>query len=136
MASGDQSLDEFYAKACDHIDSKKESLRHLSEQIWEKPELNYEERFAHDVLTQFLEDNGFTVTRHYHLETAFRAVYSRGSGGANVAVLCEYDALPEIGHACGHNLISELGELLVVVQFMSLNYLFIYLKDTQAGLKP
>ena len=43
------------------------------------------------------------------MKTAFRGSYSSEADGPNVAILCEYDALPTIGHACGHNLISELG---------------------------
>ena len=47
------------------------------------------------------------MDRKYKIDTAFRA--DRKSYGPHVAVLCEYDALPEIGHACGHNLIAEVG---------------------------
>ena len=51
---------------------------------------------------------GFPVERKYKLDTAFRAVYGNGEG-PHVAVISEYDALPDIGHACGHNLIAEVG---------------------------
>ena len=48
--------------------------------------------------------------KEYHLPTSFRAEYgSARDGGVNVGVMCEYDALPEIGHACGHNLIAQIG---------------------------
>ncbi len=81
-------------------------LQALGTEIWEHPELNYEEYQAHDLLTSYLERKGFAVQRSYsHLETAFRASF--GSGQPNVCVVCEYDALPEMGHACGHNLIAE-----------------------------
>lgn len=43
------------------------------------------------------------------MKTAFRGAYSCDKAGPNIAILCEYGALPSIGHACGHNLISELG---------------------------
>ena len=83
-------------------------LRTLSDAIHSHPELAYEESFAHDTLTSFLEERGFEVTRGAHgLETAFRAV--RGSGSPVIAFLCEYDALPGIGHACGHNLVATAG---------------------------
>ena len=60
------------------------------------------------ILTDFLEKKGFTVERSYTgIQTAFRATF--GSGRPNVCVISEYDALPEIGHACGHNLIAEAG---------------------------
>jgi metal-dependent amidase/aminoacylase/carboxypeptidase family protein len=71
------------------------------------PELGFQEYHAHDVLTRFLNEAGFDVDRKYKLDTAFRAVY--GDGKPHIAVLCEYDALPNIGHACGHNLIAEVG---------------------------
>ena len=68
----------------------------------------FEEYKAHELLTSFLEKKGFTVERSYTgIQTAFRATF--GSGRPNVCVISEYDALPEIGHACGHNLIAEAG---------------------------
>lgn len=90
------------------IDSKAAELSSLSTQIWENPELNYEEYKAHDLLTGYLERSGFSVQRSYtNIETAFKATF--GEGRPNLAIVCEYDALPELGHACGHNLIAEAG---------------------------
>jgi amidohydrolase len=90
------------------IDQVSEDLRSLSLSIHGTPELNFEEVHAHQVLTDYLEGNGFAVERGaYEMPTAFRAV--AGSGSPIVAVLCEYDALPGIGHACGHNLIAASG---------------------------
>jgi amidohydrolase len=78
-------------------------------QIWENPELGYQEFHAHKVLTDYLEDQGFNVTRSaYGLETAFRAEFSNGEG-RTVSFNAEYDSLPGIGHACGHNLIAIAG---------------------------
>ncbi|GKT50985.1 peptidase M20 domain-containing protein 2 [Colletotrichum spaethianum] len=69
------------------------------------PETAYKEYFAHETITNYLEKQGFTVKkRTYGLETSFEAEI--GSGGRQVVVCAEYDALPEIGHACGHNLIA------------------------------
>ena len=94
--------------ASSSIDNSKDDLRQLSNEIWMHPELGYEEYKAHDLLTNFLEKKGFTVERSFTgIKTAFRATF--GSGRPNVCVICEYDALPEIGHACGHNLIAEAG---------------------------
>ncbi|XP_067097676.1 peptidase M20 domain-containing protein 2-like [Osmerus mordax] len=96
------------------IDDAKDKLYSLSNDIWSCPELAYEERKAHDRLVAFFsEENGWEVEKHFKLETAFRATW--GPGGRkeghliNVGFLCEYDALPGIGHACGHNLIAEVG---------------------------
>ena len=60
-------------------------------------------------MTDILERKGFTVFRKYKIETAFRAEIGSTEHGSHIAVICEYDALPEIGHACGHNLIAEVG---------------------------
>ena len=99
--------------ACEAIDSQISDLKTLSRDIWDHPELCFEEKYAHKRITEFLEERGFSVERSFKLETAFRArprdVQSKGAESPNVAVLCEYDALPEIGHACGHNLIATVG---------------------------
>ncbi|XP_077980389.1 xaa-Arg dipeptidase-like [Glandiceps talaboti] len=97
-------------KASEAIDKASADLNELSQEIWNNPELNFEEHHAHQVLTDFLEKYGFNVERKYLLDTAFRATYGNNdNGGLNVCVICEYDALPGIGHACGHNLIAECG---------------------------
>ncbi|KAM9707597.1 peptidase M20 domain-containing protein 2-like [Menidia menidia] len=98
------------------IDSLKDELHSLSRDIWSRPEVASEETHAHDRLVQFFlqRDHTWTVQRHYITPTAFRATCgpiggSEGGSVLNVCFLCEYDALPEIGHACGHNLIAEVG---------------------------
>ncbi|RUS14691.1 hypothetical protein BC937DRAFT_93474, partial [Endogone sp. FLAS-F59071] len=84
-------------------------LREISLKIHADPELGEVEYHAHDLLTAYLEDLGFTVTRHaYDIPTAFLAEFSMGSG-RRVGFCSEYDALPGIGHACGHNLIAISG---------------------------
>ena len=83
-------------------------LLDVSHRIHERPELNFEEHHAHDVLCAALDAAGLDVEPHaYGLDTAFAA--RAGSEGPLVAVICEYDALPEIGHACGHNVIAASG---------------------------
>ncbi|KAJ8489872.1 hypothetical protein ONZ51_g2665 [Trametes cubensis] len=84
-------------------------LSALSQDIHDHPETKFEEHHAHDVLTAFMEKQGFDVSRHYLLETAWVAKYTRGSGGRTLGVNSEMDALPGIGHACGHNLIAIAG---------------------------
>ncbi|MEM8747421.1 MAG: M20 family metallopeptidase [Actinomycetota bacterium] len=85
------------------------ALLELSHSIHAHPELNFEEYHAHDVLTGVLDDNGIDVARGaYDMPTAFDARVGDASG-PTVAVLCEYDALPDIGHACGHNIIGSAG---------------------------
>lgn len=89
----------------DIIDEKSERLHEIGRFLWENPEVRFEEEKAHDFLTGFLESEGFQLQRNYILPTAFRAEY--GDGGPVAIIMCEYDALPDIGHACGHNLIAE-----------------------------
>lgn len=103
-----ESVEKLKEIASAAIDGLKEELVQVSDAIWRNPELSYQEHKAHELLTHFLETNGFRVERSYTgIETAFRATY--GEGRPNVCVICEYDALPGIGHACGHNLIAEAG---------------------------
>ena len=91
------------------IDKFSNEFFELNQKIWKNPELGYQEKHAHKVLTDFVEEKGFKVSRQYTLDTAFRAVSGECDEGLTVGVMCEYDALPEVGHACGHNLIAEAG---------------------------
>ena len=87
-----------------------DELWDVSVAIHDKPELGYEEVFACHTLCASLRAHGFTVEEGvYDIATAFRAEYISGKAGATVAFLCEYDALPGMGHACGHNLIAAMG---------------------------
>ena len=97
--------------ACKAIDGSVDELRAASHEIWSKPELCYKEHEAHRILTSLLKLKGFDVEEHFTLDTAFRARSGDLKAGPNVAIICEYDALPEIGHACGHNLIAEAGDV-------------------------
>ncbi|MBN39127.1 MAG: amidohydrolase [Acidimicrobiaceae bacterium] len=93
---------------CDEVDARASMLLEASHAIHENPELNFEEHFAHELLTGILEDEGLSpVRKAYDLDTAFEANIE--GAGPTVAVLCEYDALPDIGHACGHNIIATAG---------------------------
>src|SRR5919198_457782 len=92
-------------RVVDAVDARRDELIAISRQIHAHPELNYEEHRASALLADALERWGFAVERRVgSVETAFRA--SAGRGAPTVAFLAEYDALPEIGHACGHNLIA------------------------------
>jgi amidohydrolase len=90
------------------IDSAQQELIDLSLDIHAHPETNYQEFYSSARLADTLERRGFQVERGVgQVATAFRATLQGGAGpGPTVAVLAEYDALPEIGHGCGHNLIA------------------------------
>ncbi|MCU1453504.1 MAG: abgB [Acidimicrobiales bacterium] len=90
------------------VDEHADALIEASHDIHDHPELAFAEHHAHDVLTAILDRAGIEVERHaYGLATAFAA--RAGTSGPTIAVLCEYDALPGIGHACGHNIIGTAG---------------------------
>jgi amidohydrolase len=91
------------------VDRLADDLETLSRRIHDHPELAFQEVQAAAWLTAFLESQGFAVERGVAgVGTAFRATVESGRG-PTVAILCEYDALPEIGHACGHNVIATAG---------------------------
>src|SRR5437870_3493299 len=91
------------------IDNLGDDLEALSRKIHDNPELGYQEFKAAGWLTDFLAGQGFKVERGVGgVETAFRASIETGDG-PTIAILCEYDALPAIGHACGHNVIATAG---------------------------
>ncbi|OFI06289.1 p-aminobenzoyl-glutamate hydrolase subunit B [Clostridium acetireducens DSM 10703] len=87
-----------------------EELSSISKYIYENPEEGHKEFKASSILEDFLQKQGFEVEKAvYGIETAFKATYDSKKEGAKIAYLCEYDALPEIGHGCGHNLISSMS---------------------------
>jgi amidohydrolase len=88
------------------IDAAAECIWSVSHQIHDRPELGYQEMFASSLLVETLESFGFNVEMGFAgMTTAFRARKGQG-GGPRVAFLAEYDALPDIGHGCGHNIIA------------------------------
>lgn len=90
------------------VEKARERLVDLSHRIHANPELAFEEELASTWVAEELERAGFSV-RHgvYELPTAVEARY--GSGPLHVTICAEYDALPEIGHACGHNVIAAMA---------------------------
>ncbi|OAP55157.1 hypothetical protein AYL99_10857 [Fonsecaea erecta] len=102
---GDAKVAQSLKVALNAIDAAEPQLRELNQTIHEHPELAYQEFFAVKTISEFLKTEGFTVTdKAYGLETSFTSEV--GSGGPLVIFCAEYDALPGIGHACGHNLIA------------------------------
>ena len=90
------------------INSARPELVDLALDIHAHPELNYQEKHAAQLLSETLQKHGFQVELGAGgVETAFTASLKGGAGdGPTVAVIAEYDALPDIGHGCGHNLIA------------------------------
>jgi len=103
-------IEKLKLKVKDSVELQRQQLIQLSLNIHDNPELGFEEEKASVWLTGYLEEGGFHVERGIaDLATAFRATY--GQGSPRIALLAEYDALPKMGHGCGHNIIaaSALG---------------------------
>jgi amidohydrolase len=100
----------FKERAGEAFDDVEPDLREISRWMFENPEIAYQEHQASARLSGFLAGHGFDVTHPaYGLDTAFEA--KAGASGPRVVICAEYDALPGVGHACGHNIIatSSLG---------------------------
>lgn len=95
-------------QVCDIVDGLSADLLHTSHAIHENPELAFEEKEAAALLVGESKKAGLEVqSEAFGLPTAYAAQF--GTGGKEVAILSEYDALPGIGHACGHNIIAAAG---------------------------
>ena len=103
------SLETLKREVCTAIDGLAAELIAASHAIHANPELAFEEKFASSLLTKAVEDHGLPVERGaYGVTTAYASEF--GPKGAPVmSLLSEYDALPGIGHACGHNVIATIG---------------------------
>ncbi len=100
-------MDELKERVLKKIDLIAPELVKLADYIHDNPELGYEEHKSSKALAHFLEKHGFEVEMPFiGFETAFQATFQGKTSRPKVALLAEYDALPEIGHACGHNLIG------------------------------
>ncbi|MDI9949273.1 amidohydrolase [Rhodococcus sp. IEGM 1305] len=90
------------------VRNREKELLELSHRIHDTPEIAFEEHRAAGLVGDALRKAGFdTTVGVYGLDTAVEAVY--GTGDLTVAICAEYDALPEVGHACGHNMIAAAG---------------------------
>jgi len=98
-------LERIKAQVKSKVEAQRRQLTRLSLKLHANPELGFQESKASSWLTGYLEKKGFRLERGIcGLPTAFRASY--GGGKPAIAILAEYDALPKLGHACGHNLIA------------------------------
>ncbi|MDR2131976.1 MAG: M20 family metallopeptidase [Clostridiales Family XIII bacterium] len=92
------------------IENRLDELFDIGVWLYDNPELGEKEFRASALLAEYLEKNGFDVERGvYGLETAFRARLGDGDAEPHIVLFCEYDALPKIGHGCGHNLIATMS---------------------------
>ncbi|KZL91543.1 M20 family metallopeptidase [Clostridium magnum] len=92
------------------VEKIKYKLWEINDYIYNNPEIGNEEFKAVKELADFLRENNFVVELGIlDKPTSFKATYKSDRKGPNIAYLCEYDALPEIGHGCGHNMIGTMG---------------------------
>lgn len=97
-------------RVVDEADALRDVMIDVSNSIHAHPELAFKEFYAMDLLTSTLQRYGATVERGTGgLATAFTGTFSGRSEGPTIAFLAEYDALPDIGHACGHNVIAAIA---------------------------
>ncbi|UCB43556.1 MAG: M20 family metallopeptidase [Dehalococcoidales bacterium] len=101
-------IEKLKAAVTEQVDVNRQRLSELARKIHDNPEPGFQEVKAAAWLTQFLEENSFSVKRGIcRLPTAFRASY--GKGRPVIALIAEYDALPGVGHACGHNISGNIS---------------------------
>lgn len=94
-------------KATDSIEAHKRDLFNISFELYSNPEIAYQEFKASKLLKDYLANNEFAIEHNIGgVETAFRASFGKKKKGPTVAFVAEFDALPGIGHGCGHNLIA------------------------------
>ena len=105
-----------------HVEAHGSELNELSIEVWKNPELAFKEFIACKLQCDLLKKWGFEVEENYcGFETAYRCEY--GSGSPTFAITAEYDALPGVGHGCGHNLIcaAALGAFIALKEYMQAN---------------
>lgn len=93
-----------------HLETIQNRLWEISDHLYHHPELGDQEYESTELLVEFLKEHQFTVEKGIvNRPTAFKAVYDSRKEGPTIAYLSEYDALPGVGHGCGHNLIGTMS---------------------------
>jgi amidohydrolase len=106
----ENKLETLKAKACAAIDKRKDEFIELSIRIHDNPELAFHEFKAMEWVTDYLGRNGLEIHKGIgNLETAYRADLKGSTDSPRIALLAEYDALPGIGHGCGHNIMAVIS---------------------------
>ncbi len=94
-------------KMIEVVEQNMEELTSIRTYLYENPEIGGEEEKASALLTKTMETHGFDVSRNIlDIPYSFQAVYDSGRPGPSIGLTCEYDALPSMGHGCGHNIIA------------------------------
>ncbi len=89
------------------VEDQLPDLLRIKESLYLNPEVGGEEAKSSALLIDYLRGHGFTITENLeNIDYCFKAVYDSGREGVSIGLTAEYDALPEIGHGCGHNIIA------------------------------
>ena len=121
------------AQVLEAVTTQQPSLIRLSETLHANPELGWQEHRAAGWTADYLAEHGFEVEKEYlDYPTAIRAVF--GTGARRIGLMAEYDALPGLGHACGHNIITAIscGAAVALAQFAAERDLTVELYGTPA----
>lgn len=105
----------------EQVTQKMDFLMEIVQYLYQNPEISGQEVHSSQYLVRQLFDQGFQVEAPFlNIEHSFRAEYNSNKAGASLAFFCEYDALPQIGHGCGHNLIAamSIGAALAIRPFV------------------
>lgn len=98
------------SQICAFLDEMSDLIIGLSQEIHSNPELSFQEYNAVKSICERMKNAGFEIEQNIAgLKTAFRAIHTTQSTGPTIAFLAEYDALPQLGHACGHNIITGIA---------------------------
>ena len=84
-------------------------MAEIVQPLYDNPEIGNEEFETMELLTNYLIAQGFETKKGYVVPTGFIGEYQTGKPGPTIAFMCEFDALPEVGHGCGHNIIAATG---------------------------
>lgn len=93
----------------DTIENNVDGYMNIVQTLYDNPEIGNEEIESMKLLVDYLQKAGFETESAYVVPTGFLGTYDSKKPGPTIAFMCEYDALPEIGHGCGHNLIAAIG---------------------------
>ena len=102
-------MNNLYEKITQSIESHLDDYMAMVKSMYENPEIGFKEYKTQKLLADYLVKAGFETKLSVACETDFVAEYKTAKSGPVIAFMCEYDALPEVGHGCAHNLIAGIG---------------------------
>lgn len=100
---------DYKSRILESIQSHLDEYMDIVKTLYDHPETGFQEYETQKVLVSYLKNSGFDVKSGVVIPTDYVAEYKSNKPGPVIAFMCEYDALPEVGHGCGHNLIAAIG---------------------------